>query len=93
MTSDPCLVPGQASSVPEDGRPLSPAGVGVGGLSSVLEDTVSPAFGASVVVMVTVLVSGGAYLCFLRYVCGGCCQPVRVEPAPDGEGNKGEEQV
>lgn len=93
MTSDPSSAPGQATGVPDDSLPLSSAGASLGGLSAVLEGAVSPAFGATVTIMVTVVVSGGAYLCFLRYVCGGCCQPVQVEPAANGEGNKVEEQV
>lgn len=79
--------------MPEDSLPISSAGISLGGLTSVLEDTVSPAFGATIVIMVTVMVSGGAYLCFLRYVCGGCCQPLQVEPTARGEGTKVEEQV
>lgn len=83
MTFDPSFASGQAASLPD-----SP-----GGLAPVLEDSVSPAFGAAIIIMVTVLVSGGAYLWFLRYVCGGCCQPMQVEPTADGEGNKVDEQV
>lgn len=93
MTFDPSFASGQASSVPDNSLPISSGGISLGGLTSVLEDTVSPAFGATVIIMVTVLVSGGAYLWFLRYVCGGCCQPMQVEPTADGEGNKVEEQV
>lgn len=58
-----------------------------------LKDTVSPAFGATVIIIVTVLVSGSAYLCFLKYVCGGCCQPLQVVPTAEAEPNKVEEQV
>lgn len=79
--------------MPDNSLPIGSGGISLGGLASVLEDTVSPAFGATVIIMVTVLVSGGAYLWFLRYVCGGCCQPMQVEPTVDGEGNKVEEQV
>lgn len=93
MTFDPSFAPGQAISVPEDSLLISSAGTSLGGLTSLLEDTVSPAFGATIIIMVTVIVSGGAYLCFLRYVCGGCCQPLQVEPTANGEGNKVEEQV
>lgn len=93
VTFDPSAAPGQATSVPDDSRPLSPAGTSLGGLASVLEDIVSPAFGAAVIILVTVTVSGGAYLCFLRYVCGGCCQPLQVEPAAHDQGHKVEEQV
>lgn len=53
----------------------------------------SPAFGATIIIIVTVIVSGGAYLCFLRYVCGGCCQPMQVAPTADADPNKVEEQV
>lgn len=88
MTFDPSFASGQAASLP-----ISSAGISPGGLGSVLEDTVSPAFGAAIIIMVTVLVSGGAYLWFLRYICGGCCQPMQVKPTADGEGNKVEEQV
>lgn len=79
--------------MPDDALPIGSAGISLGGLTSVLQDTVSPAFGATIIIIVTVLVSGGAYLCFLRYVCGGCCEPMQVEPAADGEGSKVEEQV
>lgn len=80
---------GQAVSLPDNScQSAQPEPV-----ASVLEDTFSPAFGAAIIIMVTVLVSGGAYLWFLRYVCGGCCQPMQVEPTADGEGNKEEEQV
>lgn len=79
--------------MPEDSLSISSAGISLGGLTSVLEDSVSPAFGATIIILVTVIVAGGAYLYFLRYVCGGCCQPLQVEPTADGEGNKVEEQV
>ncbi|KAF5903283.1 transmembrane protein 50B, partial [Clarias magur] len=39
---------------------------GGGGLHSVLQDSVSPAFGATIIIIVTVIVSGSAYLCFLN---------------------------
>lgn len=93
MTFDPSFASGQAASLPDISVLISPAGTSPGGRASVLEDTVSPALGAAIIIMVTVLVSGGAYLWFLRYVCGGCCQPMQVEPTPDGEGNQVEEQV
>lgn len=88
MTFDPSPASGQAASLPDNSLPIRS-----GGLASVLEDTVSPAFGATIIIMATVLVSGGAYLWFLRYVCGGCCQPMQVEPTAAGESNKVEEQV
>lgn len=80
------------SFCPRSGRQPQ-SGISPGGLASVLEGAVSPAFGAAIIIMVTVLVSGGAYLWFLRYVCGGCCQPMQVEPTADGEASKVEEQV
>lgn len=70
-----------------------PEAISLGGLKSVLEDTVSPAFGATIIIIITVIVSGSAYLCFLKYVCGGCCQPMQVAPTVDADPNKVEEQV
>ncbi|KAG9271304.1 hypothetical protein AMEX_G14208 [Astyanax mexicanus] len=83
------------------GRPEAPsAGTGIkegvqsdGGLQSVLKDSVSPAFSATVIIIVTVIVSGSAYLCFLKYVCAGCCKPTQVAPATHINPNKSEEQV
>lgn len=65
----------------------------MGGLKSVLEDAVSPAFGATIIIIITVIVSGSAYLCFLKYVCAGCCKPMQVAPTVDVDPNKVEEQV
>lgn len=46
-----------------------------------LEDRVSPALTtATAVVIVTVVISVSAYLCFLRYICSGCCQAAQVGP-------------
>ncbi|KAJ8282221.1 hypothetical protein COCON_G00047400 [Conger conger] len=66
---------------------------GAGGLQSVLKDTVSPAFGATVIIIITVIVSGSAYLCFLKYICTGCCKPTQVAPLSQMDPNKSEEQV
>ncbi|XP_078118898.1 uncharacterized protein LOC144525718 [Sander vitreus] len=68
-------------------------GISMGGLKSVLEDAVSPAFGATIIIIITVIVSGSAYLCFLKYVCAGCCKPMQVAPTVDVDHNKVEEQV
>ncbi|KAK2850387.1 hypothetical protein Q7C36_009170 [Tachysurus vachellii] len=64
-----------------------------GGLHSVLQDSVSPAFGATIIIIITVIVSGSAYLCFLKYVCAGCCKPTQVAPVTNTNPNKSEEQV
>ncbi|CAJ1078619.1 unnamed protein product [Xyrichtys novacula] len=69
------------------------SGINMGGLKSVLEDAVSPAFGATIIIIITVIVSGSAYLCFLKYVCAGCCKPMQVAPTVDVDPNKVEEQV
>ncbi|KAM9447295.1 uncharacterized protein ACWYII_012819 [Salvelinus alpinus] len=82
-TSRPSMTPAEGSG----------AGVNVGGLKSVLEDTVSPAFGATIIIIITVIVSGSAYLCFLKYVCAGCCKPTQVAPVTHLDPNKTEEQV
>ncbi|KAG7463655.1 hypothetical protein MATL_G00179040 [Megalops atlanticus] len=66
---------------------------GLGGLQSVLKNTVSPAFGATVIIIITVIVSGSAYLCFLKYICAGCCKPTQVAPVSQMDPNKSEEQV
>ncbi|KAJ8352567.1 hypothetical protein SKAU_G00240430 [Synaphobranchus kaupii] len=60
---------------------------------SVLKDTLSPAFGATVIIIITVIVSGSAYLCFLKYICTGCCKPTQVAPLSQMDPNKCEEQV
>lgn len=94
LTFDLLSGPGAATSEPDDSLLISSsAGVSLGGLKSVLKDTVSPAFGATIIIIITVIVSGSAYLCFLKYVCGGCCQPMQVAPTVDTEPNKVEEQV
>lgn len=88
------LFAGQDSSEPD--RSLLSSGNGgitMGGLRSVLEDAVSPAFGATIIIIVTVIMSGSAYLCFLKYICNGCCRPLQVEPAADVDPSKVEEQV
>lgn len=64
-----------------------------GALQSVLEDTVSPAFGATVIIIVTVVISGSAYLCFLKYICSGCCKATQVVPARRIDPSRSEEQV
>ncbi|KAF4086648.1 hypothetical protein AMELA_G00086070 [Ameiurus melas] len=63
------------------------------GLHSVLQDSVSPAFGATIIIIVTVIASGSAYICFLKYVCAGCCKPTQVAPLTNMNPNKSEEQV
>lgn len=74
--------------------PLTTEGTSYGsGLHSVLQDSVSPAFGATIIIIVTVIVSGSAYLCFLKYVCAGCCKPTQVAPVTNTNPNKSEEQV
>ncbi|KAJ8004593.1 hypothetical protein DPEC_G00137900 [Dallia pectoralis] len=71
----------------------SGAGANVRSLKSVLENTVSPAFGATIIIIITVIVSGSAYLCFLKYVCTGCCKATQVAPVTHLDPNKSEEQV
>lgn len=71
----------------------SGAGFNVGGLKSVLQNAVSPAFGATIIIIITVIVSGSAYLCFLKYICAGCCKPTQVAPVTHQDPNKSEEQV
>ncbi|CAL8376654.1 unnamed protein product [Boreogadus saida] len=89
----------QATSRPSGGeRSGGPEGSGAGGLSlgglkTALEDAVSPAFGATIIILITAVVSGSAYLCFLKYVCAGCCKPTQVAPTPTSDPNKVEEQV
>ena len=91
--------PGQATSRPSGGeRSGGPEGSGDGGLSlgglkTALEDAVSPAFGATIIILITVVLSGSAYLCFLKYVCAGCCKPTQVAPTLTSDPNKVEEQV
>ena len=58
-----------------------------------LEDSVSSAFSATVIIIVTVIMSASAYLCFLKYVCTGCCKPTQVAPITHLNPNKSEEQV
>ncbi|XP_076603302.1 uncharacterized protein LOC143330528 [Chaetodon auriga] len=84
----------QATRKPDESLLIKGSGgISLGGLKSVLEDTVSPAFGATIIIIITVIVSGSAYLCFLKYVCGGCCKPMQVAPSVDVDPNKVEEQV
>lgn len=84
----------QATSEPGESPPAGGSGgISTGGLKSVLEDAVSPAFGATIIIIITVIVSGSAYLCFLKYVCAGCCKPTQVAPTVDVDPNKVEEQV
>ncbi|KAM8748550.1 uncharacterized protein AB9X84_013669 [Acanthopagrus schlegelii] len=84
----------QATSEPDENLLIKGSGgISLGGLKSVLEDTVSPAFGATIIIIITVIVSGSTYLCFLKYVCGGCCKPMQVAPTVDVDPNKVEEQV
>ncbi|CAM4386114.1 unnamed protein product [Lepidochelys kempii] len=64
-----------------------------GGLHSLLEDTVSPVFSATVIINVTVILSGSAYLCFLKYICSGCCKSTQVEPVIRLDPSRSEEQV
>ncbi|CAL8383593.1 unnamed protein product [Arctogadus glacialis] len=91
--------PSQATSRPSGGeRSGGPEGSGdeglsLGGLKTALEDAVSPAFGATIIILITVVVSGSAYLCFLKYVCAGCCKPTQVAPTLTSDPNKVEEQV
>lgn len=94
MTFELSVAAGQTTSEPDESLLIQgSSGISLGGLNSVLEDTVSPAFGATIIIIVMVVVSGSAYLCFLRYICGGCCQPMQVVPKVDPEPNKVEEQV
>lgn len=72
---------------------MGSGGISVGGLKSILDGTVSPAFGATIIIIITVIVSGSAYLCFLKYVCAGCCKPMQVAPTVDADPDKVEEQV
>lgn len=94
LTDLPSLFSGQAASEPDESL-LSGAsgGISMGGLKSVLKDAVSPAFGATIIIIITVIMSGSAYLCFLKYVCAGCCKPMQVAPAVGLDPNKTEEQV
>nr|XP_043875428.1 uncharacterized protein LOC122765317 [Solea senegalensis] len=88
------LCQGQAVSEPDDSLLSSgSSGISMGGLKSVLKDAVSPAFGATIIIIITVVMSGSAYLCFLKYVCADCCKPMQVAPTVDVEPNKVEEQV
>lgn len=64
-----------------------------GGDHSVLEDTVSPALSATVIIIVTIIMSGSAYLCFLKYICSGCCKATQVVPARTLDPSRSEEQV
>ena len=90
----PLCAAGQATSEPDESLLIKGSGgISLGGLKSVLEDTVSPAFGATIIIIITVIVSGSTYLCFLKYVCGGCCKPMQVAPTVDVDPNKVEEQV
>lgn len=84
---------GQAASHDETLLSGASGGISMGGLKSILEDAVSPAFGATIIIIITVIMSGSAYLCFLKYVCAGCCKPMQVAPAVDLDPNKIEEQV
>ncbi|KAJ8350895.1 hypothetical protein SKAU_G00260250 [Synaphobranchus kaupii] len=85
-------VEGRTTSRPSVTPPGSVEG-GEGGLQSILRNTMSPAFGATVIIIVTVVVSGSAYLCFIKYICIGCCKPAQVIPASHLDPNKSEEQV
>ncbi|KAF7250892.1 Adhesion G protein-coupled receptor E1 [Varanus komodoensis] len=64
-----------------------------GGLHSTLEDTVSPAFSATIIIIITVIISGSAYLCFLKYICTGCCKSTQVVPVRRLDRSRSEEQV
>ncbi|KAL8191179.1 UNVERIFIED_CONTAM: hypothetical protein K2H54_069131 [Gekko kuhli] len=64
-----------------------------GSLHSVLEDSVSPAFSATIIIIVTVIISGSAYLCFLKYICSGCCKSTQVVPVRRMDPSRSEEQV
>ncbi|KAH1185881.1 hypothetical protein KIL84_018630, partial [Mauremys mutica] len=81
-----------ASGVTDEQTELPPFSA-TGGLHSVLEDTVSPAFSATVIIIVTVILSGSAYLCFLKYICSGCCKSTQVEPVRRVDPSRSEEQV
>ncbi|KAK2839392.1 hypothetical protein Q5P01_013132 [Channa striata] len=83
----------QAASESDESLLSAGSGESMGGLKSVLEDAVSPAFGATIIIIITVIMSGSAYLCFLKYVCAGCCKPMQVAPAVEVEPSKIEEQV
>ncbi|KAG9328505.1 hypothetical protein JZ751_013494, partial [Albula glossodonta] len=49
------------------GRSVTPPAEGsMGGLQAILNNTMSPAFGATIIIIITVIVSGSAYLCFLK---------------------------
>lgn len=88
MTTDLC-----SSAAGQTISELDQSPAGGMNLHSILKDAVSPAFGATIIIIVTVVVSGSAYLCFLRYVCGGCCRPLQVAPVPTSDPTKVEEQV
>ena len=47
----------------------------------------------TIIIIITVVLSGSAYLCFLKYVCAGCCKPTQVAPTLTSDPNKVEEQV
>lgn len=83
----------QIATVATDERTESPIITTNGGLHSILEDTVSPAFGATVIIIVTVVISGSAYLCFLKYICSGCCKATQVVPVRRFDPSRSEEQV
>lgn len=73
--------------------PPGSVGGGEGGLQNVLRNTTSPAFGATIIIIITVIVSGGAYLCFLKYICIGCCKATQVVPACHLDPTQSQEQV
>ncbi|KAJ0070726.1 hypothetical protein NL108_018276 [Boleophthalmus pectinirostris] len=83
---------GAAGVDPKKALLSGPSALEGGGFQSVLESAVSPAFGATIIIIVTVVVSGSAYLCFLRYICSGCCKPTQVAPMVHPDGSKAEEQ-
>eukprot|EP00079_Xenopus_tropicalis_P011062 XP_002936588.2 PREDICTED: uncharacterized protein LOC100497538 [Xenopus tropicalis] len=76
-----------------DDTPEMPPLTTQGGLHSLLENTVSPAFGATVIIIVTVVISGSAYLCFLKYICSGCCKATQVVPDRRPDPSRSEEHV
>lgn len=42
-----------------------------------------PSYLSLILLALTVGLSGSVYLCVLRYICTGCCQPVVVRPEDD----------
>ncbi|TRY57471.1 hypothetical protein DNTS_014220 [Danionella cerebrum] len=60
-------------------NPEVPAVMDSGMLSDFAYQT-GPSNLSLLLLIVTVGLSGSVYLCVLRYICTGCCQPVLISP-------------